>query len=943
MRRTTRRSLTTTVVISAVMMLVPTAAAVNVPHSVVVSSDPANTTPHVLDGQVMAIAQIGDTVYVGGQFSQVQRAGTTQVLARNNIFAFSAASGVISTSFVPVVDNTVKALAIAPDGSIFMGGSFNTVNGQNYRRVAKLNAATGQLVTAWQANGNRAVNDLVVRGSRLFVAGEFTTLGGQPRTYLAALDVVTAAVDPNLNIPITIPFQDVSPWIRKIDVTPDGTKLVAIGNFRDANGLDRTQVFVVDLTTTPATVADWQTDRFKDLCISRFITYMKDVDFSPDGSYFVIVTTGGNRATRMCDTASRWETSAVGSGLQPTWINWAGGDSFVAVGITGTAVYVGGHFQYVNQPYVAPNCGFCQVYYPTPGAVAREGLAALDPVNGLPFTWDPGRARGEGVYAFLSTPQGLWLGSDTDRLGGEYHARLGFFSVTGGVVVPPNTPYVLPGDLYNLDADGALTRRPYDGSAIGPRFTLPTGIDWSQARGVFALGGVLYAGWSDGRLYRRSFDGSTVGSAQEIDLRGLEVAPGPDPRFVIPGTSIPIPSFSEQLQNATGMFFDGGRLYYTVQGDPRLYYRFFTPQSNVVGANIFVASGNGDGFDWSGVQGMTLADGQLYFASADGSLSRVAFASGVPSGAPTAIGGPAIDGYDWASRGLFVFGSTAPPETTPPSQPGKPVGTSTSGSSIALTWAASTDNVSSQLTYGIYRDGGATPVGTVVSSSTGTVAFTDTGLAQASTHTYTVDATDEAGNTSPMSVPSDPVTTPSALFADDFSSGSLSSWDTATGMTIDATIGGAAPPSARASVTGQAAFLREDLTSTTPTACMSAAIQMASQGANAVNLMRLRTSTGGPIVRVFSSPTRILYLRSDVASVQQSSGTSLPVGWSTVEVCGTVGTTSTWSLYLNGAPVINGWTTNSGTTPIGRVEVGDTAAKTFTMNVDDVVVDGAPG
>ena len=89
-------------------------------------------------------------------------------------------------------------------------------------------------------------------------------------------------------------------------------------------------------------------------------------------------------------------------------------------------------------------------------------------------------------------------------------------------------------------------------------------------------------------------------------------------------------------------------------------------------------------------------------------------------------------------------------DTTPPTVPGQPSGTSPTTSTIQISWAASTD-ASPPITYRIYRDGGATSVG-----STTTTSFTDTGLVAGSSHTYTVDAVDagnNASNKSPASAP----------------------------------------------------------------------------------------------------------------------------------------------------------------------------------------------
>ena len=120
-----------------------------------------------------------------------------------------------------------------------------------------------------------------------------------------------------MSFSITDPHtSDSVPWVYSLDVSPNGSRLVIIGNFMKVNGQPRPQAALIDLSTTPATLADWETDLYVPPCSSwAFDTYMRDVDFSPDGSYFVIVATGGPNVGTLCDTAVRWNTNATGSGV----------------------------------------------------------------------------------------------------------------------------------------------------------------------------------------------------------------------------------------------------------------------------------------------------------------------------------------------------------------------------------------------------------------------------------------------------------------------------------------------------------------------------------------------------------------------------------------------------------------------------------------------------
>src|SRR3982750_4833226 len=112
-----RRLLAATIVAVAAVAGTHPAAADMVQPSVV-SADPVDFTPHVLDGTVWSMTVVGDTVVVGGVFTKVADSSRRYTYARRNIFAYGLNDGVIR-QFAPSVDGAVYALTTASDGTVF--------------------------------------------------------------------------------------------------------------------------------------------------------------------------------------------------------------------------------------------------------------------------------------------------------------------------------------------------------------------------------------------------------------------------------------------------------------------------------------------------------------------------------------------------------------------------------------------------------------------------------------------------------------------------------------------------------------------------------------------------------------------------------------------------------------------------------------------------------
>lgn len=622
----------------------------------IVDADPVAFTPHVMDGEVYSMTRVGDTVLVGGTFTRVRNAGSSTDIARTNLFAFNAFTGQVSTTFAPNPNGRVYALQPAADGtSVYIGGAFTgaTSGGSSISvsRLYKADVATGNRIAAFQPGSiNGQVRDLSVTGNRLWVAGKFTHLQGQPSLALGTLNATTGARDPYYTGVIAGVHRGTTTNVQKIATDPANSRLVLVGNFDTVNGVHRHQLAVLDISGPAMALADLYTTQYESPCSASFETYMTDVEFSPDGSFFVVSTTGaygGATATLAgtsgCDLVARFESGATGTNVRPTWTAYTGGDTTWTVEVTADVVYTGGHMRWQNNPTRGDAAG--------QGAVSRPGIAALDVANGLPYSWNPTRTLGAGVRALVATPEGLFVGSDTDVFANETHRKVAFVPLSSGATLPKRQDGTLPGDVFRVASAGSqLVRLGFDGTTATAPANAPNGTGWGTTVGAFMINGDLYTAYANGTLTRRTFDGTNYGAPTTINTAD-QLVNQTDWHV----TDVP---------TITSLFYSRGWIYFTRSGSTTLFKRGFEPESGVVG-QLRTSFPSVAGISYSTMRGAFVADGKLWFATSTGSLSRADWTpDGAVAGTATTIA-PADSG--WASRAMFLY--QGPPIAPPVNQP----------------------------------------------------------------------------------------------------------------------------------------------------------------------------------------------------------------------------------------------------------------------------------
>lgn len=171
---------------------------------------------------IHGIAINGNDIYVCGTFLNIGGQ------PRNKIAKLNTINGDADPLWNPDANNIVLSV-FSYGNDVFAGGAFTEIGGLPRNGVAKLNNTNGNADPLWNANANAnsGVYSFGANGNKLYVGGEFTSMGGQSRNCLAKLDITDGSAD--------LWNPDVGSSVRSIVVNNDD--VYAGGFFNEVNNM----------------------------------------------------------------------------------------------------------------------------------------------------------------------------------------------------------------------------------------------------------------------------------------------------------------------------------------------------------------------------------------------------------------------------------------------------------------------------------------------------------------------------------------------------------------------------------------------------------------------------------------------------------------------------------------------------------------------------------
>lgn len=196
-----------------------------------------------VNGEAFSVRAVGDQLWVGGTFSQAFDPNLSSSHTRLNLAIFDFNSGHV----LPWTLNTnhkVKAIESDDESTVWVAGNFTEIGGQGATYVAAIDAFSGEILDSFNVTLNDEANALHYDQGWLYIAGEFWQVNGLNYRTLVRVDAFTGELDTNFR-----PNPDAQ--VHSIDVY--GNLVYAGGEFEqigtDANAYDRRWVAGFDADT----------------------------------------------------------------------------------------------------------------------------------------------------------------------------------------------------------------------------------------------------------------------------------------------------------------------------------------------------------------------------------------------------------------------------------------------------------------------------------------------------------------------------------------------------------------------------------------------------------------------------------------------------------------------------------------------------------------------
>ncbi|MCZ4407707.1 T9SS type A sorting domain-containing protein [Cryomorphaceae bacterium 1068] len=388
------------------------------------------------NGSVEVIEKSGDTLFVGGSFSEIGYSASyvslidpaTNLPTSDGPFLNSSVYANISDGaggwyiggfFTTINGETTNRVAhILPnlsvdqnfdcevnglaesfflDGSdLYIGGSFTTVNSLTVNRLVRVNATTGAIDGGWLPEvSNGTVNDIIREGDFVYAGGTFSSIEGtNDRRYLTRFSVTTGLADDFISVNSTVNdllFEDNNLYV--------GGAFSSLSYFKSHLAFfnEGEQIPLFDRDDVNSTV---------DVILSD-----GNGGWYIGGSFF---TFGSTNSTRLIHLNS---DGSLDTDFQPETIN----STVASLHLDGNELYLGGSFTSI-------------------GGNPFNRLARMDATTGaIDATWLPNLANGS-VNAIRTSPTEVIIGGTFTTINASnnnrYFARLD--RTTGAIISAPS-------------------------------------------------------------------------------------------------------------------------------------------------------------------------------------------------------------------------------------------------------------------------------------------------------------------------------------------------------------------------------------------------------------------------------------------------------------------------------------------------------------------------